>query len=189
MVQQKLTDALVRQLPLPEKHSTLAYHAVVAGFAAPITRAGARSYVLRYRVKGSGKERTLTIGSATDWSITAARVEARRLRRLVDQGGHPGRSDSQPGPIAEERRSRLPLRRNPHLFRRIPAQRRAVCSAAPRTPEQRQQQASAASSTIFGRQGPRCDTGGRGIDHERQHPQAAQARGQTPTFQLGAPLR
>jgi hypothetical protein len=41
MVQQKLTDALVRQLPLPEKHSTLAYHAVVAGFAAPIIRAGA----------------------------------------------------------------------------------------------------------------------------------------------------
>jgi hypothetical protein len=141
MVQQKLTDALVRQLPLPEKHSTLAYHAVVAGFAAPITRAGARSYVLRYRVKGSGKERTLTIGSATDWSIASRHggCAASSIRAATPVGAILSLAPSQKNAVVA-----CPCG-GTHIYSvESLLSGEAVCSAAPRTPEQRQQQAPAA---------------------------------------------
>jgi integrase len=85
----RLSDATVKRLPLPDKNSRLHYDSDVVGFAARITAGGARSYVLRYRVRGSGRERTYTIGSTTNWQTTAARAEAKRLHRLIDQGGDP----------------------------------------------------------------------------------------------------
>jgi integrase len=84
-----LTDAIIKRLPLPNKNSKLHYDGDVAGFGVRVTAAGARSFVLRYRVRSSGLERTYTIGSTTDWRATAARAEASRLRRLIDQGGDP----------------------------------------------------------------------------------------------------
>jgi integrase len=60
----------------------------VKGYGARVTAAGARSYVLAYRTK-AGRKRLYTIGSTADWRTTAARDEAKRLRRLVDQGGDP----------------------------------------------------------------------------------------------------
>jgi integrase len=61
----------------------------VPGFGVRVTAAGARAFTLRYRTRGSGRERTYTIGSTGDWQATAARAEAKRLRRLIDQGGDP----------------------------------------------------------------------------------------------------
>jgi integrase len=51
--------------------------------------AGGRAFVLNYRRKLDGRERRITIGSFPDWSTTAAREEAKRLKRLVDGGADP----------------------------------------------------------------------------------------------------
>jgi integrase len=88
MAHQQLTDAIVKRLPPPEQGSKI-YYDDVPGFGARITSTGARAYVLRYRVRSSGRERSFTIGDCQDWSVGQARKEARRLRQLIDQGGDP----------------------------------------------------------------------------------------------------
>ncbi len=85
----ELTDAIVKKLPLPETGSKITYDAAVSGFGARVTAGGSRSYILRYRVRGTGRERSYTIGDCSDWTIGAARREAHRLRQLIDQGGDP----------------------------------------------------------------------------------------------------
>jgi integrase len=94
---QRLTDAIVRRLPTPEQGKTITLDSEVVGFGARVTANGARSYVLRYVVRGSGRERTFTIGDVTVWRCTAARDKARELRRQVADGGDPL------GQIEEER--------------------------------------------------------------------------------------
>jgi integrase len=84
---ERLTDKLVRGLPLPQKGAVITYDADVAGFGARITAAGARAFVLNYMCVG--RERRLTIGQFPIWSATAAREEARLLRRKVDAGVDP----------------------------------------------------------------------------------------------------
>jgi len=84
----RLTDVTVRRLPLPAKGYAIAWDDDVAGFGARVTAAGARAFILNYR-KRSGRQRRFTIGGFPDWRTTAAREEARRLRRLVDGGGDP----------------------------------------------------------------------------------------------------
>src|SRR5262245_58674463 len=88
MATQHLTDALIKRLPVPEKGNKVHYDDDVVGLGARVTAAGARSCILSYRTR-SGRERRYTIGSCGDWSTTAARTEARRLRRLIDEGGDP----------------------------------------------------------------------------------------------------
>jgi integrase len=84
-----LTDAIIKKLPLPAKGSKVHYDATTKGFGISVTAADARSFILNYRVKGTGRERRITIGRYPDWQTTAARSEAQRLRRLIDQGGDP----------------------------------------------------------------------------------------------------
>jgi integrase len=86
---QRLTDFVVRRLPAPAKGNRVTYDAAVKGFGARITAAGARAFVLRYRRRSDGKDSLYTIGSFPDWSVSAARDEAKRLKRLVDGGGDP----------------------------------------------------------------------------------------------------
>ena len=86
---QRLTDAICRKLPAPAKGKKIYYDRDVANFGLRVTAAGARSFVLRYRRKSDAVERVLTIGSLGDWSASAARTEAQRLKRLVDGGGDP----------------------------------------------------------------------------------------------------
>jgi integrase len=92
----KLTDASVRRLEPPASGARITYDAEVRGFGVRTTANGARSFVLNYRTRG-GRERRLTIGSWPDWSVAAAREEARRHKRAIDQGGDPL------GEIEEER--------------------------------------------------------------------------------------
>jgi len=82
-----LTDPIVRKLPSPDKGSKIAWDTAVKGFGIRTTTAGAKSFILNYRIRGI--ERRYTIGSFPDWPTTAAREEAKRLKRIIDQGGDP----------------------------------------------------------------------------------------------------
>ena len=84
----RLTDAIVKRLPTPEKGNKVYYDHDIVGFGARVTAAGARSFILNYVTRG-GRERRYTIGSAASWLTSAARAEARRLRRSIDEGGDP----------------------------------------------------------------------------------------------------
>ena len=85
---QHLTDAAVKRLPAPAQGNRITYDVDVPGFGCRVTAAGARSFVLNYVTK-AGRERRYTIGQFPDWSTTAARAKARRLRRDIDDGGDP----------------------------------------------------------------------------------------------------
>jgi integrase len=89
MAVQHLTDAIIKRLPLPERGSRKTYDARLPGFGVCATAAGWKSYILRYRPKGSGRERCITIGATNVWRLTEALAEAKRLKRIVDQGGDP----------------------------------------------------------------------------------------------------
>jgi integrase len=86
----KFDDKFVRNLAAPEKGNRIAYdHGKdpVRGFGIRVTAAGAKSFVLNYTI--AGRERRLTIGRYSDWSVAAAREQARSLRRKVDSGEDP----------------------------------------------------------------------------------------------------
>jgi integrase len=85
---EKLSDAFVKKAdgPPPGKPYVIHYDGEIRGFGLRVTH-GARSFVLNYRCHGI--ERRLTIGSYPDWKVAAAREEARRLKRLIDQGHDP----------------------------------------------------------------------------------------------------
>jgi integrase len=89
---QELDNGTVRHLPAPDKGNRIYWDSAVGGFGVRVTAAGARSFILDYRVRGSGRQRRYTIGRVGGdggWTVGAARIEARRLRRLVDEGGDP----------------------------------------------------------------------------------------------------
>ncbi len=85
----KLTDRFARSAAAPASNRSYAiyYDTEVKGFGLRVTKAGFRAFVLNYRSRGV--ERRLTIGSFPDWKVSAAREEAKRLKRLIDQGRDP----------------------------------------------------------------------------------------------------
>jgi integrase len=92
----RLTDEFCRTVvPPTDKHSVIHYDApgprgnnYTAGFGLRVTEAGARSFILNYRTK-EGTGRRYTIGSYGTWTVSAAREEAKKLRREVDSSGDP----------------------------------------------------------------------------------------------------
>ena len=77
----------VQALPAPAAGNKITYDGEVAGFGVRVTKAGARAFIVNYRAKGF--ERRITIGSYPDWSVSAARDEAKKIKREVDGGGDP----------------------------------------------------------------------------------------------------
>jgi integrase len=86
---EKLTDGFARSVstPVADKPQVIHYDGEVKGFGLRVTKGGSRSFILNYRARGV--ERRYTIGSYPDWKVSAAREEAKRLKRLVDQGHDP----------------------------------------------------------------------------------------------------
>src|SRR5512132_3031872 len=86
----KLTKDIVESEPAPDKGATLIYDDQVKGFGirvfAPTDRhpRGAMAFFLNYHINGI--ERRYTIGRYPDWSVVAAREEARELRKRIDKG-------------------------------------------------------------------------------------------------------
>jgi integrase len=113
-----LTDALVKRLPAPAKGNRIAYDDDVRGFGVRVTTGGARSYILNYVTRDRGQERRYTIGSADNWKATAARDEAKRLKRLIDGGGDPLRDieDERAAPTVAELIERF---KTEHVVRKL----------------------------------------------------------------------
>jgi integrase len=86
---QKLTDRIVKSLPVPGRGNQITYDTDTKGFGIRITAAAGRAFVLNYRRKSDGRERRWTIGSFPDWATGAARDEAKRLKRSIDGGADP----------------------------------------------------------------------------------------------------
>lgn len=84
-----LTDAAIKRLPAPKTGNRVYYDGLVAGFGIRVTAAGARAFIYNYRTRATGRERRITIGKFPSWSVGTARTQAKRLRRLVDQGEDP----------------------------------------------------------------------------------------------------
>lgn len=119
---ERLSEALVRRLESADTGSRVRYDGGVPGFGLRVTPAGAKSFVLNYRTR-AGRERRLTIGSWPDWSVTAARTEAQRLRREIDLGHDPlaERDEERTAPTVADLCARY---RRDHLPRKRPSSQR-----------------------------------------------------------------
>jgi integrase len=82
-----LTETFVKKATLPERSNAVHYDDEVKGFGLRVTAGGNKSFVLNYHI--AGRERRMTIGGHPTWSAAAARDEAKKLRRLIDQGTDP----------------------------------------------------------------------------------------------------
>jgi integrase len=93
---EKLTETLIKGLMPPERGERFVYDSELTGFAIKLfapTKAnpkGARTFVLAYR--HGGAERRFRLGSWPDWSVTAARDEAKAVRQRIDRGEDPARA-------------------------------------------------------------------------------------------------
>ena len=95
MTEGKLSEETVKRLPAPTKGNRVTYFAgaVIQGAKAPrgfgvrVTAAGARAFILNYRLRG--REHRYTIGAWPDWSPLKAVRQARDLRQRVDRGENP----------------------------------------------------------------------------------------------------
>jgi integrase len=82
---------LVNDLPAPNRGSNIYYDGSPVGFALRVTARGVRSFVMSYTVRTNGIRRLKTIGrhGPDNWTVTAARKEALRLRNLINEGEDP----------------------------------------------------------------------------------------------------
>ncbi|WP_299642771.1 site-specific integrase [Devosia sp.] len=85
---QKLTDTIIKTLPVPVSGNRISYDTEVKGFGCRVTAGGARSFILNYRTR-SGRERRYTIGQFPAWKTGAARAEAGELKKAIDRGDDP----------------------------------------------------------------------------------------------------
>jgi integrase len=84
-----LTDTTCKKLPAPSARHKIHYDDIVPMFGLCITAKGARSFLVRYRRKRDGVERSMVIGDFPTWTTAQARDEAKRIRRDVDLGLDP----------------------------------------------------------------------------------------------------
>jgi integrase len=98
----RLTDNVIKRLPLPERDNRIVFDDAVKGFGIRITAGGAKTFVLAYR--RDGQQRRFNIGAFGAWNTTQAREEAKRLKRAVDGGGDPAseRVDNRTAPTVAD---------------------------------------------------------------------------------------
>ena len=98
----KLSEETIKRLPVPTMGNSVTYFAGATiqgakaprGFGVRVTAAGARAFILNYRLRG--REHRFTIGAWPDWSALKAVREARNLRQRVDRGENPLEDRAQP---------------------------------------------------------------------------------------------
>src|ERR1700676_5326161 len=90
-----LSEETIKSLRAPATGNSIPYFAGATiqgakaprGFGVRVTAAGARAFVLNYRLRGD--EYRYTIGAYPDWSALKAVRAARDLRQRVDRGENP----------------------------------------------------------------------------------------------------
>lgn len=97
-----LTERFAKNIVADSRRDLLVYDDEVVGLGLCTYRSGKRAFVLSYRI--AGRKRRYTIGYWPDWSVTAAREEARRLKREIDAGHDPlsKRTDNRNAPTIRE---------------------------------------------------------------------------------------
>ncbi len=113
----RLTDNQIKALPVPETGNRITYDEDVKGFGVRVTSAGARAFILNYRV--ARRERRITIGSFPDWKTPAAREQAKALKRRIDRGEDPmqDRQDARDAPTMIDLADRFEAE---HIVKRRP---------------------------------------------------------------------
>ena len=98
----RINETFTKKAEAPTSGNKLYRDDELTGFALRVTAAGARSFVLNYTIHH--RERRLTIGTYPVWTAAAARDEARKLRRQVDQGLDPLelRNDTHNAPTVQD---------------------------------------------------------------------------------------
>src|ERR1039458_3957331 len=102
MKPERLSEETIKRLPIPAMGNSITYFAGATiqgakaprGFGVRVTTAGARAFILNYRLRG--REHRFTIGAWPDWSVLKAVREARSLRQRVDRGENPLEDRAQP---------------------------------------------------------------------------------------------
>jgi len=79
----KITAAVVKAAA----HGAKLWDSELSGFVLRVSNGGTRTFCMVYRL--DGRERQYKIGSWPTWSVEAARLEARELRKRVDRGEDP----------------------------------------------------------------------------------------------------
>jgi integrase len=98
-----LTERLIKTIqPDASGRNLIVYDDELTGFGVRVTAAGHRSFVFNFFV--GRRERRITIGSSPEWSVAAAREEAKRLRREIDSGRDPlaAREEARNAPTMKE---------------------------------------------------------------------------------------
>jgi Arm DNA-binding domain len=124
----RLTDRSIRGLSAPAYGAVITYDADLPGFGIRITAKDVRSFILNYVVHG--RERRMTIGRFPTWSATAAREEAKELRRKIEAKIDPLDEQVAQARAAEAARAAPTMQ---HLFERYAAEhlpRKSTRSAA-----------------------------------------------------------
>jgi hypothetical protein len=101
-MRERLSEETIKRLPVPTTGNSITYFAGATiqgakaprGFGVRVTAAGARAFILNYRLRG--REHRFTIGAWPDWSALKAVREARNLRQRVDRGENPLEDRAQP---------------------------------------------------------------------------------------------
>ncbi len=93
---ERLTDERIRRLKFPSSSKSnqfFLWDDDMKRLAVRITMAGVKSFI--FESKLDGETIRWTIGSVSDWTLEAARKEARRLHILIDKGIDPREQDRQ----------------------------------------------------------------------------------------------
>jgi integrase len=104
----KLTQDIVKSAQAPATGSVTLWDSEDKGFGIRIFAAtarhphGAKSFFINYRK--DGRERRFKIGSYPDWTVSAARDEAKKLRKRIDLGEDPAadKTERREAPTVED---------------------------------------------------------------------------------------
>ena len=83
----RITDRFIKSADIPVKGYRVYYDADLPGFGCRVSSSGSQAFVLNYLV--DSRERRITIGRYPTWSSTAAREQAKALKRKIDIGVDP----------------------------------------------------------------------------------------------------
>ena len=81
---QKLTEKLVKNAQPVEGKDYQLFDSELRAFALMLYRSGSKAFTIDYR--HAGRPRRMVLGRWPEWSVSAARIRAKELRRDVDAG-------------------------------------------------------------------------------------------------------